>query len=1060
MSNSEPNEFPQLSFIPAQPDEGSSHPGMLVCLSESNQGEGLIVDPEVVRSIPEDLIMRYRVVPVRVEGNKLHLAMQDTSDLIAIDDISLITGYDVIPIAVEESVMVAFLYGSGAAAATPKITASFPLQSVEARVRLTGPCASVWVTQTFANPFAEPIEATYMFPLPEGAAVHDFLMVVGQRTVRGEIQEKKDAQVTYSKGLAAGHRAGLLEKTGDDLLEVRVGNVAPGEQVKIEFRYAQKLWSDELHTTFRFPTVAPPRFGSGELAQPLMHPEDSNGARLSLTVDLETGGLMPREIASSQHLTTMRAGPRGNLRLELQNPELLNRDFILRYRIQAEKSTASLMSWGEYFLVNVLPPEGAQVSQQPRDLVFLIDRSGSMGGIKMESAKKAVQDCLERSTDQDRFALVAFDDGCEAFRNGELSRDLEGARKWLSGIEAHGGTRIETPLMNFLGRKSEPGRTLSCVLVTDGQVSNEAELLRRVQAAKTRHRIFTLGIDTCVNESFLTRLAELGGGSCERVLPKGQESGWELQQALRRIDLNTRCAIATDLTLHDRGLNHLPASLNPQVLPDLFAGRAVTASGRRLLPSASVGGLELSGQLGNGQEWRVALVPEMSENAAIGVLWARDRVRNLEDRLRVADAPEAAALIREIVGLSLSHGLLTRHTSFVLVDEAEVVDQAGVTVGQPQEFPAAWSFNSLFGVTDMVEVEETVKDISAQDFGGLDFDEEISLDKLKTLMDAEPIQRVVALILNQARVDRATHIHIEPKARSTNVRYRVDGILHDVMSPPKHIEQHLMNRILELANLKLGASGPQGGRAVWQGVHLWISSCPTRHGPKVVVEFYPERSCWPHPRVGTAMERALASHGVVLVAGLARSGFRELLHRSALHLGTGDKNVLYWDERAPLLGDDVTQLALNSTTSEREIVESLNGQDLDALVVRPLGGALPGLLTAGHRLVVAGVTASNARDALAQVNSWGVCGSIQLVVAQRRLRKACGLCQNQGCDSCHHTGFHGELNFFELLPVSAEMQKWVESWTLEQQIEEALCKGWTTLEELKRVGLQLQNPII
>lgn len=1041
-----PEHLPEISFLPTSPDEGSSFPGMLVRFKDSDQNEALTLDPEAVRLIPSDLIHRYRVLPLEVQDNLLYLAMVDPGDLIAIDDIRLITGFDIEPVQVDEASMAAaFSGGVRPRSLEAQIETIFPLQELDMRARLTGPCAAVTVSQTFANPCQETIGAHYLFPLPAGAAVTEFRMVVGTRVVEGKVQEKAAARRTFQAANQAGRRTALLEHQSDRLFQLEVGNIPPQEQVKIELRYAHKLELNELETTFRFPLVAPPL--PGDNTPRTLACGSHTGAKLSLLVELETAGRFPRSISSSQHATWMELSAAGNPRIQLSREnEFLDRDFILRYQLQGQETEAMLLTGEEHFLLQLTPPGQAQPTKTPRDMVFFVDRSGSMTGIKMDHAKQALNRFLSQAGPEDRFALYAFDDRLECFNGGRLTGEVEAGVNWVNRLQARGGTSLHEAIDTLVDYRPEVGRLLCAVVITDGQVCDEQGLLKKVQQNPDRARIFTLGIDTCVNGAFLRRLADLGRGDCELLTP-----GEDLSRALERLDRSTRSAVVTQLRLVDRGFHFLPGSLSPNPIPDLFSSRPLFISGRRL--GLGEGHVEVAGQLPDGNEWKQTLEPTPSSNPALGVLWAQDRVRLLEDEIRLADPAEAEKLKKECLGLALEYGLVTRYTSFVLVDEREVVEEPmRISLRQPSEFPADWD------VTDLVEVEETVKDISAQDFGPLEFEDEVELDRLKEMVEESPIVRVVNLIISQAINDQASHVHIEPEARSVRVRYRVDGVLHEVMNPPKHIQQAIVARLMTLAGLNWGEPWPQAGGMELEHdgnpYHLWVSTCPTSFGDKVVLEIQSASPDWSSlgPATG-ALEDALRRPGRILICGLARSGYRRTLYECASRLVLEGSNVVYWDESAPAVAG-VTQLALRAPATEASMIEGLRNQDMDALVVRPLETPLPPLECS---LVVAGVTAPDTLTAWERLG-----GPVDLIVAQARVRKLCSRCTGKGCDRCKMVGFQGHLTFFEVLPVTEEVRRARRQGksltpyfvtTLEEQATLALDIGFTTEAELERSGL-------
>ena len=796
----------------------------------------LHLDRELLRLIPQHLAQRYRCVPLAQRDNILVLGMVDPSNLIAIDDIRLITGFDIEPVAIEDDFSALdSLEWDWVSSPRYVHDCVLTMTGLAVSAQIVGPLANVRVRQTFHNPLDEMLEVIYIFPLSPRAALHEFRLQVGGRVIEGQIQEKLQARKTYQEGRQAGHRAALVEQQRDNVFTATIGNVPPGETLSLELCYAERLEMDESNTLFRFPLVVAPRYIPGEalphsqgygrapdttrvpdasmISPPLLPPGLRAPGALSIEVDIDHGGVHLCALTSTQHaVSTEMEGERTRISLA-RHDEVLDRDFVLRFRLGRDASNL-LMSSGEYFLMSLTPPAQPPQSAPPRDVIFLLDRSGSMAGPKMESARRAVMDFLAYLEPQDRFALMAFDHTMEPFQEGRLCSTLEisQALSWLQAVNARGGTEILAPIQWLLQRTEGELERFGCaVLITDGQVGNEDEIYRLLQAQKSSLRIFSLGVDEAVNEAFLRQVARIGRGTCELV-----GCGEPLENALNRLAREVGCPLVTDLEIVDAGLH--PEDLLPSRLPDLYAARPVVVLGRH----RGNGDLLVRGQCG-GQPWTARLTPQRCHNVALPLLWAREKIQDLQDRLRLGDALEAVEVQRQVTELGLRYRLVSEHTSFVLVDRDEVINPEGQvkTVVQPVELPSGWAD---------VDVDCTMKDISAQDFGPMDFDddESIQLDKLRELVDEAPIIRVVNLILSQAINDRASKIQILREARSGLVLYEVDNQWHEVMSPPKHIMAPLLHRVMLMAKLDQGLGGFE---LVHQGQNVRVEVA-TRPGPE------------------------------------------------------------------------------------------------------------------------------------------------------------------------------------------------------------------------------------
>jgi Ca-activated chloride channel family protein len=610
--------------------------------------------------------------------------------------------------------------GFGALATT---RGQLPLRSVDVQARIDGLVAQVSLAQTFVNAFAEPLEATYIFPLPDRAAVTRFRLEVGRRIVEGVLKERGAARREYDVAVRAGHRAAIAEEERPGVFTLRVGNVMPGESATVNLTLSGPVTFDAGEVTFRFPLVVAPRYipsaplpgpsvGAGtavdtdavpdasRISPPVLLPGYPNPVRLSLAVEVFPGELPLSDLRCSLHAAV--AEPvRGGYRIVLGPAERLDRDFILRYRLGAEAVRTSLFLCPDRenrqegtFALTLVPPLRRVHCARPRDVVFVLDRSGSMAGWKMVAARRALARMVDALTERDRFTVYAFDDQLEtppSFQGLGLvpatDRNRFRAIEHLAGIEARGGTEMARPLDLAVEQlKGERDRIL--VLVTDGQVGNEDQILRTLGKRLQNVRIFTLGIDQAVNEAFLKRLAALGGGCCDVV-----ESEDRLDEVMAKLQRRVGTPLLTGLRLEAGGLKIDPRSVTPPRLPDLFAGTAVTIFGR--YQGAAEGAVSLQGHDEAGRPWAHTIQGRLCENPAVAQAWARSQVRALEDRFVIGDG-DPAALEKEIIALSLRFGVLCRFTAFVAVDRSEVVNEGGRQhqVTQPVELPAGWETQS------------------------------------------------------------------------------------------------------------------------------------------------------------------------------------------------------------------------------------------------------------------------------------------------------------------------------------------------------------------------------
>lgn len=595
-----------------------------------------------------------------------------------------------------------------------------PLVALAVEARVTGLDAATELRQSFVNHTGAAIEATYIFPLPDRAAVHRFRMTVGERVVEGVIDERGRARDTYDQAIAAGQRAAIAEEDRPGVFTLRVGNLMPGDRADITLALVGPLPVEDGEVTFAFPLVVAPRYvpgaplggeqaGTGiaedtdrvpdasRISPPVLLPGFASPVRLSLTVTIDGAKLPIAGLRASLHEVDVAAAGAG-WRVELRPGERLDRDFILRWAV-GDSSLRSGAVWapdddgeGATVAITLVPPVGAAAQGRPRDVVLLLDRSGSMSGWKMVAARRAAARIVDSLGERDRFAVLAFDDridtppslGAQLVRGDDRNRFR--AVEFLAGVDVRGGTEMAEPLELaswLLAGSDERDRVL--VLVTDGQVGNEDELLRRLTPQLAAVRVFTLGIDQAVNAAFLRRLAAVGGGACELV-----ESELRLDEVMAKIHLRIATPVLIDVMLSGDDVDR--TSVAPQRFPALFAGAPLVVRARWRGQPRPGAALELRGRLPAGDEFvlRVAL-DSARPGAALAQSWARAHIRDLEDRYAAAGASDRAALERTIVAVSLRHRVLSRFTAFVAVDR-EVVRPGGElrAIAQPVERPAGW----------------------------------------------------------------------------------------------------------------------------------------------------------------------------------------------------------------------------------------------------------------------------------------------------------------------------------------------------------------------------------
>lgn len=608
------------------------------------------------------------------------------------------------------------------------ITGALPLVSVSIEAEITGLVATTRVRQVFRNVRSHPIEATYIFPLPDRAGVTAFRATLAGRVVEGVLREREQARSDYYAAIAAGRRASIAEEERAGVFTIRVGNLAAGETAEVELVLTGPLALNDTVAEYRFPLVVAPRYVAGDpltgdqvgsgtaldtdaapdatrVTPPVLLPGQASPVALALTARISgLPQLEPADVRSTLHAVQGEADQNG-LSVQLLPGERLDRDVILRFPLGRETDSAvAILSRDDgddtaTWSVTIIPPaEGRRHSS--RAVVLVLDRSGSMGGWKMVAARRAAARIIDALTAADRFAVLAFDnviEGPTCF-DGELDTMAAAtdsnrwdAVQWLSRLEARGGTEMAQPLVRaarLLAASRAAARERFLVLVTDGQVAAEDSILRCMLDELGDSRVVCVGIDRAVNAAFLQRLALTGRGRCELV-----ESDDRLDDVLINVHRLVSPPQATELQVSLHGAVLLPEDTVPQRAADLFPGSPCTITGRCSLDDSSH---VLATIRGNGFEERQTPMTAV-DTSALRSIWARARIRYLEDAYAGGPADlDRDKLSHEIVRLSLAHRVLSRFTAFVALDPSRTIEdpQASVPVIQPVEYPSGWALTA------------------------------------------------------------------------------------------------------------------------------------------------------------------------------------------------------------------------------------------------------------------------------------------------------------------------------------------------------------------------------
>lgn len=599
-----------------------------------------------------------------------------------------------------------------------------PLKHTGVKARISGPLARVTVTQEFENPFQETIEAVYTFPLPPDSAVDDMTMLVGNRTIRGTIKTRAEARRSYDEALRSGRVAGLLNQERPNIFTQSVANITPGAKVQIEISYVETMPYDAGSYEFNFPMVVGPRYipgwptgkqGGGWAPDTTQVPDASRvtppvtpeGTRAGHDISVEVAidaGVPIASVASKTHdVTIERPSPRQAV-VRLRDWDTIpNKDFILRYAVAGRQLADAVLthrSRGDgYFTLLLQPPERVAAGDlTPKELVFVLDTSGSMSGFPIEKAKEAMRAALGHLDPRDTFNLIAFSgDTRILFPNPvpATAANLRYAEEFLASRSGSGGTEMMKAIRAALEPSGDEGHVRVVCFMTDGLVGNDYEIIGEVQK-HPESRVFAFGIGSSTNHFLLDNIAKYGGGEVEYVGLQDDGSA-----AARRFEERVRSPLLTDISIDWGGLP--VTDLFPARVPDVFAAKPVVISGRYRAAASAV--IRVRGRMGGRdvtREIRVNLPASQPENDVLATLWARRKIEDLTsaDFQGLQRGVMRDDLKQQITKLGIDFRLMTPFTSFVAVEE-KVVTEGGVSrrVEVPVDMPEGVSYTGVFGAS-------------------------------------------------------------------------------------------------------------------------------------------------------------------------------------------------------------------------------------------------------------------------------------------------------------------------------------------------------------------------
>ena len=584
------------------------------------------------------------------------------------------------------------------------------LEGMEVSGDVRGLMLDMHVTQRFFNTYDCHAEIVYTFPLPWGAVLLNVEVTLGDQKLTGAVVEKKQAEAQYEEALSDGDTAIMLEKNSDHSYSLSLGNIAPKERCVIHFQYAQTMQFEQRGLRLLIPTVIAPRYEGGadqNAAQSkipaYLRPQNDVFAEYPFDIELRLHGALARaRVASPTHPIAL-VTKNDAVTLSLARLGILDRDFVLVLDQLQQNSIAvtgqDKLSASHHVVMASFCPRIVQEELPSIDVNLLVDCSGSMAGVSIASARRALQAIVTQLGEGDRYSLSSFGSTVEhrssamwkATANSKLA-----ARRWVNFLDATlGATEMEAALLSTF--KLTDNTCSDVLMITDGEIDSIDNVMASAKASG--HRIFIVGIGTSPAESHLRRLAQATGGACDFVAP-----GEAVEPAILRMFARLRSPRLESISLA------WPEACTPIWVSSLDVNLfdSDTVNVFALLPTQPEGVLRLFGQrLGNVEQEEIGTVLLESNSSADETL-SRVAANNQINTLN--NAPDKVIAQQ----LAVSYQLVSERTNFLLVHERDEADKA---VDMPKLYqvkhmtPAGWS-----GTSDMRFMR---KESSSNSFDGL-----------------------------------------------------------------------------------------------------------------------------------------------------------------------------------------------------------------------------------------------------------------------------------------------------------------------------------------------------
>jgi len=565
-----------------------------------------------------------------------------------------------------------------------------PLLDTDVVISVSGMVARSHITQQFKNTSDNWIEAIYVFPLPELAAVDHMRLLVGERIIEGVIKEKNEAKKIYNTAKRQGKKTALVEQERPNMFTSSVANIAPGETVSVEIEYQQTLDYDQGNFSLRFPMAITPRYIPGKAIDESISLTKTGWANntnqvndasritphinlsntpinpVSINIHLDAG--FPLQSISSRYHNIVKQQESDGYHIKLASGVTVSdRDFELVWTPQINHAPKAavfneLINGEHYQMLMLVPPGHGAYNGQPlaRDVTYIIDTSGSMHGISMQQAKASLIMALDRLRLHDKFNIIQFNSITDQlYSHAQIAsfENIQIAKNYVNNLSADGGTEMAPALNLALNGTSDKNYVHQVIFITDGSVGNESALFDIINNKLGDSRLFTIGIGSAPNSYFMRKAAQFGRGSFTYISGVN-----EVNEKMSSLFSKLESPLMTDIKLKID--NSQTTEIWPQRIPDLYHGEPLILaikSGNPLNEIKVTGSRALA-------PWSATLnLNNKQSSKGIATFWARKKIAALMDSIH--DGADKKQVRKNIIDVALNHHLVSQHTSLVAVDK-------------------------------------------------------------------------------------------------------------------------------------------------------------------------------------------------------------------------------------------------------------------------------------------------------------------------------------------------------------------------------------------------------